>query len=69
MAVEYQHKLLSHLGLADISHLVFETQDHPDIQINQIYEVHSLLGAGSYGLVFKVTCRKTNRQIAIKICR
>lgn len=37
------------------------------VKFNELYQLHQILGAGGFGLVCQVTCKQTQRQLALKI--
>lgn len=48
---------------------VFMRSDSLFVKFSSIYEVHKVLGVGSYGVVAEVTEIDKKRKIAIKICK
>lgn len=47
----------------------FARSDSLFIKFSEVYELHKVLGVGSYGVVAEVTELATHRKIAIKMCQ
>lgn len=67
-------KLISYLKVEDLNQILLERKksclkkDEPETTLfSQLYELKKILGAGGFGVVCEVICRKTQRPLALKI--
>lgn len=77
----FKDKLQAYLKVEDLSQLVLlrrktapgseeslkDKELESSVNLTQLYEIKKILGAGGFGVVCEVVCRKTQRPCALKI--
>lgn len=65
---EAQLKIAEYFKLDDLNDFVLKQKsDRVSVLFTSIYDLHAVLGSGSFGIVCKVTHRKSGQIMAIKI--